>query len=127
MDIIEIANFGDLNNLTSNGGKYMLKVCETYMYIQNDFEGRIEVEVSLDTDRDTMNKVLSIFGFPYFKILSEREMLLKRVEELERILIEKESQITRMRDYINKLENNNDITFRIEQAIDKYERNMVYV
>lgn len=122
MEDIRVESLHDLKSINSINGRYCLKMCETYMYIQDIEENKVLVEVSLDTEITHINNILKGFGFPKIIINGDDADKDERIKYLESVITTNEKIIERQKNYIKELERRifETMPYRMETAIEAY-------
>lgn len=115
---IRVKSLHDINYVVSQDERYELKMCTTYMYVQERVREKVLVEISLDADLKTINSILNVFGFD--PIVVEEENLEEQIKKLKEENEKKDSQINRMRQYIESLERNFIGDYKLKKAIHTY-------
>lgn len=128
MEDVRVYSLHDLKSINSINGRYCLKMCETYMCIQDIVENKVLVEISLDTNIVFINDILKSFRFP--RIIIERNIEEKEIEikQFESSLQSKEALIERQKNYIKELEQrllDVDCDYKRNKALKAYGRQTV--
>lgn len=114
-----VKSLHDIKHVVSPNNRYELKVCETYMYVQDMLTSTVLVEISLNTEIDIINSLIGVFGFAPIVIVNET--MSEQIEKLKAENTAKDAQIERMKDYIQKLESSILVNnYTIKKAIRAY-------
>lgn len=123
MEYIRVKSLHEIKSINSINGRYCLKMCETYMYIQDIMDNKVLVEISLDTNIVFIDDILKSFRLP--RIIIEGNMEEKEIEikQFESSLQSKDALIERQKSYIEELESkllDIDYGYKVNKVLKAY-------